>query len=141
MSKSTTALTNTQVKQSKPKVKEYKLSDGDGLQLRIKPTGSRSWIFNYYKPYTKKRTTIGFGSYPEVSLANARVKRVEARELLVSNVDPKNHKDKTAQEAKEAIERTFGKYANAWRIKKTIEVKEPTIRRAHQTLAKHVLPY
>jgi hypothetical protein len=46
MSKSTTALTNTQVKQSKPKVKEYKLSDGDGLQLRIKPTGSRSWIFN-----------------------------------------------------------------------------------------------
>jgi integrase len=141
MSKSTTALTNTQVKQSKPKENEYKLSDGDGLQLRIKPTGSRSWIFNYYKPYTKKRTTIGFGSYPEVSLSDARAKRGEARELLAKDIDPKNHKDKVALEKKEAIERTFGKYAQVWKIKKTIEVKEPTIRRAHQTLAKHVLPY
>ena len=64
-------LTNTKVKQAKPKDKLYKLSDGGGLLLRVKPNGFKTWIFDYYKPHTKARTSIGFGSYPEVSLANA----------------------------------------------------------------------
>ncbi|WP_371185069.1 integrase arm-type DNA-binding domain-containing protein [Thalassotalea maritima] len=59
-------LTNTEVKQAKAKVKVYKLSDGDGLQLQVKPNGSKSWIFNYTRPYTKKRTTISFGLYPQL---------------------------------------------------------------------------
>jgi hypothetical protein len=41
----TTPLTNTEVKQAKPK--EYKLADGNGLQLRIRPSGCRSWLFDY----------------------------------------------------------------------------------------------
>jgi hypothetical protein len=79
MARSVTPLTNTEVKQAKPKDKLYKLSDGGGLLLRVKPNGFKTWIFDYYKPHTKSRTSIGFGSYPEVSLANARKNRDHAR--------------------------------------------------------------
>ncbi|MFT5718773.1 MAG: hypothetical protein ACI9T7_002980, partial [Oleiphilaceae bacterium] len=40
--------------------------------LRIMPNGSKQWLLDYLKPYNKKRTSISLGSYPEVSLANAR---------------------------------------------------------------------
>jgi hypothetical protein len=60
-------LTNTEVKNSKGKEKEYNLADGEGLSLRIKPSDSKNWIFNYAHPISNKRANIGFGIYPEVS--------------------------------------------------------------------------
>jgi len=84
MARNVTPLTNTEVKQAKSKNKLYKLSDGGGLQLRVKPTGAKSWLFDYFKLLTKKRSSIGFGTSPEVSLAEARKKRVAARELLAA---------------------------------------------------------
>jgi hypothetical protein len=72
MARITKPLTNTEVKQAKPREKVYTLSDGGGLQLRIKPNGSKLWLLDYKRPYTKKRTSLSFGSYPELSLAEAR---------------------------------------------------------------------
>ncbi|WP_159820307.1 integrase arm-type DNA-binding domain-containing protein [Colwellia sp. 20A7] len=140
MAKITKPLSNTEVKNAKPKDKEYNLSDGEGLSLRIKPKGSKLWIFNYYRPYTKKRANIGFGQYPALSLAEARKLRSNARELLAKNIDPKTDRDDKVQEEKNTLENTFGKYADTWKILKTSQWKEPTIRRAHQTLTKHALP-
>ncbi len=45
----TNPLTNTEVKQAKPKDKVYKLSDGNGLQLRIRPSGGKSWLLDYIR--------------------------------------------------------------------------------------------
>jgi hypothetical protein len=56
----------------------------------VKPNGSKLWIFNYFRPYTKIRTAISFDSYPALSLADARNKRNAARELLAKDIDPKN---------------------------------------------------
>ena len=64
----------------KPKDKNYVLSDGDGLQLRVRVNGSTLWHFNYRQPITKNRINKGLGTYPELSLAQARKKTVEARE-------------------------------------------------------------
>ena len=47
MPRLTKRLTNIEVDKAKPKTKEYSLSDGDGLSLRIKPNGSKPWLFNY----------------------------------------------------------------------------------------------
>ena len=47
-------LNDTQLKNAKPKTKEYSLSDGQGLYLRVKPSGAKEWIFNYYKPISRK---------------------------------------------------------------------------------------
>ena len=140
MARTTKSLTDTEVKQAKPKEKEYNLSDGEGLSLRIKPNGSKLWIFNYYRPYTRKRANIGFGQYPALSLAEARKLRFNARELLAQDIDPKTYREDRAQEAKNTIENTFSKYAEKWREIKKAELKEPTIRRAYQTLSKHALP-
>lgn len=74
MAKLTKPLTNTEVKQAKPKDKVYKLSDGGGLLLRVKPNSFKTWVFDYYTPHSKSRTSMGFGSYPETSLAQARKK-------------------------------------------------------------------
>ncbi len=64
MAKLTNPLTNTEVKQAKAKDKIYKLSDGGGLLLRVKTNGFKTWVFDYYKPHSKSRTNIGFGTYP-----------------------------------------------------------------------------
>ena len=58
MAKIVKPLTNTEISQAKPKDKEYNLSDGEGLMLRVKPNGSKLWLFNYTHPYTKKRKNI-----------------------------------------------------------------------------------
>ena len=69
-------LSPTEIKNAKPKEKEYTLSDGEGLLLLILPSGSKSWRFNYARPLTGKRTKMALGGYPELSLA----------EMLVLNV-------------------------------------------------------
>lgn len=93
-------LTATQIKAAKPKEKQYKLSDGAGLCLMVKPNGSKLWHFNYR--FEHKHRTISFGMYPDVSLARARERLAEARELLAEGIDPSAHR-KAAQELKQAI--------------------------------------
>ncbi len=55
MSRTKKPLTDTEIRKAKPKEKEYPLSDGNGLILRVKPNGSKIWLFNYYHPVTKKK--------------------------------------------------------------------------------------
>ena len=140
MARTTKPLTNTEVKQAKPKDKEYNLADGGGLMLRVKPSGSKLWLFNYYRPYTQKRANISFGNFPAVSLAQARKKRDEAKTLLADDIDPKLHKEQEIQKNKEAIENTFGVFAEKWLELKRQQVKEETANKAFQSLDKHILP-
>ncbi|MFQ3191638.1 MAG: hypothetical protein ACI936_002779 [Paraglaciecola sp.] len=67
--------------------------DGGGLQLRIKTSGTKSWVFNYYHPITKKRKNLSLGHYPALTLAEARKQRSSSKELLSRNIDPKEHRD------------------------------------------------
>lgn len=76
-----------------PLIKEQFLADGDGLDLRVRPKGSKVWIFKCYHPITRNRTNMSFGSYPEISLAKARQLRLDSRELLASGISPKQHRD------------------------------------------------
>jgi len=113
MPRTTKPLTNTEVKQAKPKDKDYTLSDGNGLQLRVKTTGSKSWLFNYYRPFSKKRANLGLGSFPEVSLADARKQAVAARELVAKDIDPKEHRDDQVRKSKEASENSLESIARS----------------------------
>ena len=89
MPRQTKSLTDTQIKKAKPKEKEYSLSDGQGLSLRVKPNGSKLWLFNYYHPHTKKRQNIGAGIYPDTSLSRARQTRQQYREIAGGRHRPK----------------------------------------------------
>ena len=140
MARTTKPLTNTEVQQAKPKDKEFNLVDGGGLALRIKPNGSKLWIFNYYRPYTKKRTSLSLGTYPTTSLAEARDKRAESHKLLAKQIDPKDHRDEQSRSSKEAHSKTLEHVAAQW-----LEIKKGDISAEHATdtwrsLELHVFP-
>lgn len=84
--------------------------------MRVKPNGSKLWIFNYYRPYTKKRTSLSVGSYPTTTLAEAREKRAEAHKLLAKNIDPKEHRDEQSRTSEEAHSNTLEHIATRWRV-------------------------
>ncbi len=140
MARTTKPLTNTEVKQAKPKDKVYSLNDGLGLQLRIKPSGSKSWILDYYKPHTKKRTSLSLGTYPEVPLADARTKRTEARELLAKEIDPKEHRDNKARKAEEAHSNTFKQIALQHHQVKKATISEDHAKDIWRSFELHLLP-
>jgi integrase len=140
MAKLTKPLTNTEVKQAKPKDKVYTLTDGGGLQLRVKPNGSKLWLLDYYRPYTKKRTSLSFGSYPSISLAEARKQRDAAKELLAKDIDPKEHRDDANRQKAEATSNTLEYVASQW-----LEVKKSTVSESHaqdswRSLELHIFP-
>ena len=91
-------LTDATIRVLKPKVKPYKVSDFEGLFMTVKPTGSRLWHFKYRIDGKEKLLPIGI--YPEITLAQARGKKDEARALLASGKDPGDaKKDQQRQDA------------------------------------------
>lgn len=133
-------LTNTEVSKAKPRAKVYSLSDGGGLQLRIKPSGSRTWLLDYYRPYTKKRTSISFGTFPEVSLAEARSMRDSARKLLAQQIDPKEHREEKERTAQSAHGNTLHAVAEQWLEIKKGKVTEDYATDTWRSLELHIFP-
>ena len=88
MPRMTKPLSATEIKNAQPKESDYYLVDGQGLKLRIFPSGAKQWLLNYYRPTNKKRANFSLGKYPDVSLAVARKKAQEARELIAQGIDP-----------------------------------------------------
>ncbi len=140
MPRITNPLTNTEVSKAKPRDKVYSLSDGGGLQLRIKPSGSKTWLLDYYRPYTKKRTSISFGAFPEVSLAEARSKRESARKLLAQQIDPKEHREERQRTAQSAHGNTLHAVAEQWLEIKKSKVTEDYATDTWRSLELHVFP-
>lgn len=140
MANKTQPLTATQVQQAKPKLKEYNLSDGYGLALRIKPIGSKFWIFNYQRPITKKRSNLTLGKFPDLSLAKARSKAIEARELLADGIDPKEHRDNTLREKQLELSNTLQAVFDDWLEVKKTSIKEQTAKKLKQRIEKYLLP-
>ena len=135
-----TRLTELAIRTAKPSDKDIVMSDGDGLQLRVRSNNSKRWNFNYLHPITKKRINMGLGAYPELSLAQARKKTVEARELLAIGIDPKDHRDTQIQIKRAATEHTFKNVATAW-----FELKKDSVTPAYaediwRSLTLHVFP-
>ena len=87
-------LTALQVKSAKPKDKQDKLTDGEGLYLLVMPNGSKYWRYDYR--YQDKRKTLPLGVYPDVSLSDARDLHAEARRKVKNGIDP-THERKVAK--------------------------------------------
>lgn len=79
-------LINTQIKEARPRDKDYKLSDGGGMYLLVKKNGYKYWRIDYR--FRGKRKTLSLGVYPEISLKEAREKRTSIKKLLEQNTDP-----------------------------------------------------
>jgi hypothetical protein len=114
------SLTDTTVKNAKPRPKAYKLSDGGGLYLEVSPAGGKLWRLKYRIHDKEKRLAIG--AYPAIGLKEARLRRDEAKEQLAGGIDPsaakKEAKAVAVAEAREQAA-TFEAVAREWYAKKT----------------------
>ncbi|EDL69098.1 integrase, phage family [Vibrio campbellii HY01] len=140
MARTTTRLTDKELKSAKPKEKEYALSDGDGLRLRVKTNGSKLWLLNYTHPTKKRRTNLSLGKYPELSLANARKSAMEAKELLAQGIDPLEERKRQDLAHREVYEHTFAKVSEDWFDLKKTEVTPDYAVDIWRSLELHVLP-
>ncbi|EPT3176124.1 tyrosine-type recombinase/integrase [Yersinia enterocolitica] len=104
------ALTDIKVRTAKPMDKQYKLTDGNGMHLLVHPNGSRYWRLQYR--FGGKQKMLALGVYPDVSLADARARRDEARKQLANGIDPSDKKKTDKVEQNEA--RTFEEVAIEW---------------------------
>ena len=86
------ALTDTAIRNAKPREKPYKMGDSLGLFLLVQPTGGKLWRLKYRIEGREKK--LGLGTYPDVSLTKARKARDEAREMIAEGKDPSREKQK-----------------------------------------------
>src|SRR5262245_8235873 len=106
------ALTDTHVRNAKPKARAYKLGDGRGMYLLVRPDGARYWRLDYR--FAGKRRTLALGVYPTTTLAVARARREDARLLLAQGTDPSAAKKAKKRAALHANETTFEIIAREW---------------------------
>ena len=99
------ALTDVTIKNAKPRAKPYKLGDTGGLFLLVQPSGGKLWRLKYRVDGREKK--LGIGTYPEVSLAEARKRRDDARELLAAGKDPSREKQRDKVRSRLQADNTF----------------------------------
>ncbi len=109
-------LTDMKVQKARPQDKPIALFDGGGLYLLITPSGGKLWRFKYR--FDKKEKKLALGSYPEISLQDARRKREDARRLLANNIDPDSIR-KAQKQAKTEETETFEVIGREWHTKFT----------------------
>lgn len=105
-------LSDTFLKNLKPTSKQKKFSDGGGLYIYLRDSGSKLWQMSYR--FDGKQKLLSFGEYPYVSLKLAREKRDEAKTLLAAGVDPGEHKKAEKQAETAKSENTFENVAREW---------------------------
>jgi integrase len=103
------SLSSLAVQNAKPRESLYLLTDGNGLHLLVKPNGSKLWRLRYR--FAGKQNMLSLGSFPEISLADARGKRDDARKLLANGIDPSRQKKLDKIAAQSAAKNTFGAIA------------------------------
>lgn len=115
-------LSDTAVKKAKPEAKPYKMADGEGMYLEVMPTGSKYWRLKYR--FGDKEKRLAFGIYPDVSLAQARDRRYDARKLLANGIDPGAVKQAQKTADVELNENSFEVIAREWFAKHSPNWKE-----------------
>lgn len=115
MPKRVLPLSDIQVKNAKSAKADYKLSDGNGLYLLVTTTGGKLWRFKYR--FNGKEKLMALGTYPEVTLAEARNRRDQARQLIANGVDPGELKKRLRSEKAEQTANTFEAVAREWHAK------------------------
>jgi integrase len=114
-------LTDTAIRKAKPAEKPQRLFDGGGLYLEIAPAGGKWWRLKYRFGGKEKR--LALGTYPDTGLADARMRRDDARKLLAAGIDPSEQRKAEKVERIKAAEiaaDTFEKVAREWMARQDV---------------------
>ncbi|UJA03056.1 tyrosine-type recombinase/integrase [Acinetobacter johnsonii] len=129
-------LTDAQIRKIKPLEKKKRYADEKGLYLEVTPAGSRIWRIKYR--FNGRESTLTIGGYPEITLAQARRARDEARIQLYSNIDPNAKKNERLQQMDESI--LFKSLAMEWMEDRKPVIKEGTYLRDLSVFEKDLFP-
>jgi integrase len=125
-------LTDTKLRALKPRARLYRVADTKGLCIEVPPTGSKLWRFRYR--HNGKARMLGLGEWPDVSLADARALRDQARALVAKGLDPSAER----QREKRAERQTFEVIAREWLARR--EVSEATLSKDRWLLEDFAIP-
>ena len=139
------ALSDTSIRNSKSRQKQYKIFDGQGLFVLIHPNGSK--YFRYRYKLEGKEKVMALGVYPETTLKEAREKRLEAQRLVKNGLDPVRFRlelrAKREQEEKEQFlktQNTFENVSKDWLARETKRITHKHAKDARRSLEIHVYP-
>lgn len=99
-------LSDMAIRHARPTDKNYTIGDFDGLSLMVTTAGKKRWLFRFY--WEGQQAKMSLGSYPAVSLKQARERRDEARKLLAQNINPCEHRKQRRIEAEPSATLTVG---------------------------------
>lgn len=105
-------LTDTMIRGLKPAAKDFKKSDGGGLHLLVRPSGSKLWRLSYR--FGEKQKLLSGGTYPAIGLAAAREWRANAKASLAKGQDPGEVHKAQKRAARVANASTFETIAREW---------------------------
>lgn len=129
------AIKELQVRSATPRDKPYKLADGEGLFLLVKPNGAKLWRMKYR--FAGKEKLLSFGSYPEVGLTAARELRLKAKHAIALGEDPMGEMARpTAKEGK-----TFKRIAKLWHDNRAASLSPCHAARVWSRLERDVFPF
>ena len=131
-------LTDTAIRQLKAKNKNYKVSDGEGLTLLVRPSGTKSWQWRYR--FLGKEKTLTIGNYPTTGLKEARIKKKEAQLTLSNLCDPSAEKQLFKSEIKRLHDGKFKTIANDWFENQKSNWSEKYAKKTNQTLSNWIYP-
>lgn len=132
-------LTDTQIRNAKPKEKPYKLTDSNGLYLEVRPNGSKLWRYRYR--IGGKENLFAIGDYPAMSLTEARGERESARKLVKQGIHPSHQRRTETLRRSIEAESTFQTVAETWVKENGAHWSENYRRQIDQRLRGDAFPY
>ena len=132
------SLSDAKVRNAKPKTKPYKITDGEGMFLLVAPSGSKYWRLKYV--FAGKEKLLALGVYPEVSLGDARERRLRARKTLAAGNDPGEAKKEAKRVAVLKTENAFETLAREWFEQRKHEWAASSSKTMLARLERHVFP-
>lgn len=139
MPRHTQPLNDLTIRKAKPKEKAYKLFDGGGLYVEIKPSGSKLWRLKFQYAGSESRTS--FGPYPVVSISQARKMRDDAKAGLLAGKSPVAVKKTRKAEELALTEHTFKAVFERWYKSQKAEWAEKYATKLHAMMEKNVIPW
>jgi integrase len=133
------ALTEMACKKAAPRDKDYKLADGNGMYLLVSTNGSKYWRWKYR--YVGKEKVLALGIYPEVSLKEARDRRIDARRQLAQGIDPNAARKAAKLTLRTAQGNTFASIAWEWFAKEEGDWEPSNTKKVKSLLENHLLPH
>ena len=105
-------LTEAKIRNAKPRDKSYKLHDGNGLTLLIRPSGTKTWQHRYI--INGKSNVYSIGKYDILSTKEARRRVYEIKEMVSEGIDPNQKKRQRRLNNLKNTANTFEMVAREW---------------------------